>query len=263
MDFEENQVNDTQEENQIQTEDQNEPTVTEEEAQTEDASTQESAQEEPVVTEDEQPTNDKYALTRNGNVISEFELSLDDIQMALSDLVNNTYDEQDNTWYCVQVYPDNKYVIMTDWWNCRSYKQAYSKDENDNFMLTGDRVAVYAEWLTEDEQKQLSDMRANYSVLEQKVATYENAEAYADKMTVFEDEAYSEYLDTNEFKALMSKETVDKFSKEELQEKADATLGKLVKQNKTFSFAEHPRNKVVVPVNTAKEKKHPYGNLFD
>lgn len=264
MDFEKTQVTDVQDENQETVIDQPEAMAQEEEVPAEDTSTQDADQDSTVVTEEaEQPKENKYALMLNGKVVSEFDLSLNDIDNALYDLVNQTYADQDNTWYWVQIYPDNNYVIMTDYWNNRAYKQTYSKDENDNFMLTGDRVEVYAEWLTADEKEQLSDMRANYSVLEQKVATYENAEVYADKMTIFDDEAYSDYLDTNEFKALMSKETVDKFSKEELQEKADATLGKLVKQNKSFSFAEHPRNKVIVPVATMKEKKNTYGNLFD
>ena len=60
-------------------------------------------------------------------------------------------------------------------------------------------------------------------------------------MTVFEDEAYSSYLETDEFKSLMERETVKKFSKEELAEKADAALGKIVKATKTFSVNEEKK----------------------
>ncbi|MFR7913755.1 hypothetical protein [Eubacterium ramulus] len=39
-------------------------------------------------------------------------------------------------------------------------------------------------------------------------------------------------MKTDEFKALMKKDVLTKFSKEELIEKADAALGKLVKHTK-------------------------------
>ena len=82
-------------------------------------------------------------------------------------------------------------------------------------------------------------MRANYAAISEKLSKYEEAESIADKMTVFEDEAYANYLETEEFKNLMSVDTVKKFSKEELAEKADAALGKLVKTTKKFSFGEN------------------------
>ena len=76
-------------------------------------------------------------------------------------------------------------------------------------------------------------MRANYSSISEKLAKYEEAEEIADKMTVFEDQAYSKYLETDEFKKLMDVENVKKFTKDELVEKADAALGKVVKTTKT------------------------------
>ena len=60
-------------------------------------------------------------------------------------------------------------------------------------------------------------MRANYSSISEKLAQYEEAEQIADKMTVFEDEAYKNYLETDEFKSLMDVENVKKFTKEELR----------------------------------------------
>ena len=111
-------------------------------------------------------------------------------------------------------------------------------------------------------------MRSNYSSVVEELNTYKSAEVFADKMTVFDDEAYSDYLETDEFKALMSEESVNQYSKEELAEKADATLGKLVKKNKTFSFANTETKKRVnrVAFNAEKETEDtykPYGDLFD
>ena len=209
-------------------------------------------------------TTVECSYTVNGES-KKFAVSLQEKIYAIQDLVNVTYAEADNTYYGVSVYED--YVVMCDYWSGRYFKQSYTS-ENDNYSLVGDRVEVFAEFVTADEQSKLDDMRSNYSSIVEELNTYKSAEVYADKMTVFDDEAYADYLETDEFKALMSKETVDKYSKEELAEKADATLGKLVKKNKTFSFASTETKKRVnrVAFNAEKQTEEtykPYGDLFD
>ena len=172
-------------------------------------------------------TTVECSYTVNGES-KKFAVSLQEKIYAIQDLVNVTYAEADNTYYGVSVYED--YVVMCDYWSGRYFKQSYTS-ENDNYSLVGDRVEVFAEFVTADEQSKLDDMRSNYSSIVEELNTYKSAEIYADKMTVFDDEAYADYLETDEFKALMSDESVNQYSKEELAEKADATLGKLVKKN--------------------------------
>ena len=209
-------------------------------------------------------TTVECSYTVNGES-KKFAVSLQEKIYAIQDLVNVTYAEADNTYYGVSVYED--YVVMCDYWSGRYFKQSYTS-ENDNYSLVGDRVEVFAEFVTADEQSKLDDMRSNYSSIVDELNTYKSAEIYADKMTVFEDEAYADYLETDEFKALMSDESVNQYSKEELAEKADATLGKLVKKNKTFSFASTETKKRVnrVAFNAEKQTEEtykPYGDLFD
>lgn len=240
--------------------------------------TTENAEEDPVentqdettdtgVTENESVNPEKYSVTMSDGSVKEFSLSLDEITMSLYNLVNQMYGEADNAYYGVTVYEDNT-LIMCDYWNGKYYRQSFNRD-GDNFSLVGDRVAVHSVWVTDEEDASLNEMRSNYSSVVEELNTYKSAEVFADKMTVFDDEAYSEYLDTDEFKALMSEDSVNKYSKEELSEKADATLGKLVKKNKTFSFAgETPQKKHVsrVAFNAEKETEDtykPYGDLFD
>lgn len=174
----------------------------------------------------------EYSVTVDGTTKT-FEVSLEEKIDALYRLVNETYSEADNTYYGVTVYEN--YLVMIDYWSNRYYKQSYAFD-GDNCSLTGDRVEVYAEFVTADEQKELETMRSNYSSISEKLAKYEEAEEIADKMTVFSDEAYSKYLDTEEFKSLMAKDTLKKFTKDELIEKADAALGKLNRTHQTFSM---------------------------
>lgn len=229
--------------------------------------TEETTEEEVTVTENESVNPEKYSVTMSDGSVKEFSLSLDEITMSLYNLVNQMYGEADNAYYGVTVYEDNT-LIMSDYWNGKYYRQSFNRD-GDNFSLVGDRVAVHSVWVTDEEDASLNEMRSNYSSVVEELNTYKSAEVFADKMTVFDDEAYSEYLDTDEFKALMSEDSVNKYSKEELSEKADATLGKLVKKNKTFSFAgETSQKKHVsrVAFNAEKETEDtykPYGDLFD
>ena len=213
---------------------------------------------------EESPTSTtvECSYTVNGEP-KKFAVSLQEKIYSIQDLVNVTYAEADNTYYGVSVYED--YVVMCDYWSGRYFKQSYTS-ENDNYSLVGDRIEVFAEFVTADEQSKLDDMRSNYSSIVEELNTYKSAEVYADKMTVFDDEAYADYLETDEFKALMSDESVNQYSKEELAEKADATLGKLVKKNRAFSYSENNEkksNKVNFNLKPDVQKKSKaYGTLF-
>ena len=200
------------------------------------------------------------------NMTKTFEISHDDIRYALYNLLSS-YEDADNEWYYITGVYDS-YFVYESWDGGKIYGQKYTKD-NDNVSFDGERYNLHKEYLTDSEYTEIQDMRSNYSSVVEELNTYKSAEVFADKMTVFDDEAYSEYLDTDEFKALMSEDSVNKYSKEELSEKADATLGKLVKKNKTFSFAgETSQKKHVsrVAFNAEKETEgtyKPYGDLFD
>lgn len=200
------------------------------------------------------------------NMTKTFEISHDDIRYALYNLLSS-YEDADNEWYYITGVYDS-YFVYESWDGGKIYGQKYTKD-NDNVSFDGERYNLHKEYLTDSEYTEIQDMRSNYSSVVEELNTYKSAEVFADKMTVFDDEAYSEYLDTDEFKALMSEDSVNKYSKEELSEKADATLGKLVKRNKTFSFAgKTPQKKHVsrVAFNAEKETEDtykPYGDLFD
>lgn len=264
------ETEETTEEEVTVTENESEETVDETSEETTENDPVENTQDETTdtgVTENESVNPEKYSVTMSDGSVKEFSLSLDEITMSLYNLVNQMYGEADNAYYGVTVYEDNT-LIMSDYWNGKYYRQSFNRD-GDNFSLVGDRVAVHSVWVTDEEDASLNEMRSNYSSVIEELNTYKSAEVFADKMTVFDDEAYSEYLDTDEFKALMSEDSVNKYSKEELSEKADATLGKLVKKNKTFSFAgETPQKKHVsrVAFNAEKETEDtykPYGDLFD
>lgn len=168
-----------------------------------------------------------------------FSLSHEDLRSSLYRLLEPIEMAENDCYWIVSTY--NDYFIYESYMG-NYFKQKFTTTD-DVVAFNGDRESVFAEFVTETELAELNSMRANYSSIQEKLAKYEEAEDIADKMTVFEDEAYGEYLETDEFKALMKKDVLTKFSKEELVEKADAALGKLVKTHKTFAMNTEPEVK--------------------
>ena len=193
-----------------------------------DDDTDDSTTDDPDNTDNTSDDNDKDKDTYSKT----FELSHEDVRSALYQLLAPIEETLNEYYWIMSVYDD--YFIYE---SCcgNYYKQAYTK-ENDTITFDGERQEVFAEFVTADEKAELENMRANYSSISEKLARYEEAEEIEDKLTVFEDQAYSKYLETDEFKKLMDVENVKKFTKDELIEKADAALGKVVKTTKTFSM---------------------------
>lgn len=197
------------------------------------------------------------------NLTRTFDISHEDIRYALYNLLAS-YEEADNEWYYISgVYDD--YFVYENWDGGKIYGQKYIV-ENDSVALDGERYTLHKEYLTDSEYTELQSMRSNYSIVLNELNEYKSAEAYAEKIEIFDDEAYAEYLETEEFKELMSDDCINKFSKEELSEKADATLGKLIKKNKTFSYTKKSDTKTSSKVNFSlkapAKKSKAYGTLF-
>ena len=210
--------------------------------------------------ETEENTEDyslKYSVTI-GDSVKEFSVSLTEKLSAISTLVNDVYAD-DGTWYCVDVYDDDKYVIMQDCWSGRAFKQSY-KVKKDSYSLTGDRVEVYSVWCTEDERKKLDDMRANYSAISEKLAKYEAEPA---KMEVINSESYAKIAETKEFAEL--RDNHFDLTVEEVSAKADEILLAYAKGN-ALNFSVETEKKSVgmtrLPIQTNANKKSRYGSLF-
>lgn len=217
---------------------------------------------------EEDPTSDNeddfsatYSVTRKG-IKRDFEISMTQIISALSDLVNATYSETDDAWYCVDVYEDSKSVIMIDYWRNKAFKQNY-KVRNGQYTLVGDRVEVFSQWLTSDEIAELDKMRSNYSSISDRLNKYVEAEEDQNKMAIFENEDYVAIAQTEDFTNLI--ENRADFSVDEVQQKCDEMLLNYVKNNNLFS-EKHDNvkvksNMIKLPLDD-KKKKGRYGNLF-
>lgn len=205
----------------------------------------------------------KYSITVEcGDINKTFSVSLQDKIDALYTLVNDTYSELDGVWYDLDVYEDDKYVIMYSFWTDKAYKQSF-KVKSGVYSLVGDRTPVKAVWCTEDEQKALENMRANYSVIEEKLAQYE---AEPEKIKVLESEEYSQIKDTDAYKELANRDTYFSMAKDELVEKLDACLLDYAKHNE-IKFSAESKKSVGMKLfgNPDKKKsigKSRYGGIF-
>jgi hypothetical protein len=148
---------------------------------------------------------------------------------------------------------------MIDYWMGKAYRQSYKK-RKDVYSLTGDRVPVKSCWLSADEEKAIDDMRANYSVISEKLAKYE---AEPDKMKVINSESYAKIAETKEFAEL--RDNHFDLSVEEVSAKADEILLAYAKGGSLNFSAESEKKSVGMtrlPIQTNANKKSRYGSLF-
>ena len=162
-------------------------------------------------------------------MIKNFEISHDDIRCALYGLLDSV--ERD-VW--INAVYDN-YCIYEDWNTHITWRQGYSKSDEDNAVqLEGEAVVVTAEWLTAEEKETLNSLRQTAEENSTKVVELEsqlndatgklaNYEAEPSKMELFE--KYGEVLSDNiEFNELKKTEAHFTLSLEELSEKIDAII---------------------------------------
>ena len=212
----------------------------------------------PVI-ENESVKPNKYSITMSDGSIKEFALSLDEISNALWALVNDTYGETDNAYYGVQVYEDNT-LVMVDWWNNKAFRQSY-KREDENFSLIGDRVEVYANWLTKEEETAIADMRANYEALKQFKSDTEAAQLHAQREAILSDAKFETIADTEAFKALVAQ--MDKYSVSELEKEAKVILADNYSAQFSVETEKKSRKTIGFSLADPDTTEKPYGNLFD
>lgn len=205
----------------------------------------------------------RCAINTENNTV-EFELSHDDIRMALYGLLESTWDEDSYAWVC-EVY-DNYFIYQKetysdDGYEYKYYKQGYSKNE-DNVELSGDPVEVFSTFVTESEKTALDMIRSQYEELKAFKENVEKQELKVQKDAILESAEYAEIKDSEEFKALVA--DAEKYSTDELKVKADLIFAAAMK--KKFNFEANSEKKlksVGINFNTKPGKKSAYGNLFD
>jgi hypothetical protein len=191
----------------------------------------------------------------------EFSVSLMDKQAALQNLVNETYVEDYEDYYSVDVYEEEKVIVMHSWSTGKHYRQNFNC-KKDVYSLKGDRVEVFTQYLTQDEMDKLSAMKENYSVIEEKLSKYESE---PEKEKVLSENKYNYVRNTEEFTAL-TKDHFD-FSVEEVRQKADEILLNCAAEGKlNFSIEESETKGVKCKTfasESIKKSSSRYGNIFN
>lgn len=184
-----------------------------------------------------------------------FSVSLRDKINALYQLVNDTYAD-DCTWYDVDVYDDEKYVIMVDYMTGRGYKQNY-RVKKDVYTLVGDRVEVFAKWLTQDEINKLDKMKTEYSEISEELKKYHDEPK---KLEILQSDDYSLIANDEKFIELQKQDNHFNLSIQEVTEKADAILTEAAKKHK---FSAQEGEPVVRPLPKQKKNAKRFGSLFE
>lgn len=191
----------------------------------------------------------------------EFELSFDDIRMALYNLLAENMDDYTYSWIC-ETYDDHFIYQKESYANgyeAHYFKQNYSKD-GDNIAFSGDPVEVFTEFVTESEKTALDMIRSQYEELKAFKENVEKQELKVQKDAILESVEYAEIKDSEEFKTLVT--DAEKYSVDELKVKADLIFAAAMK--KKFNFEAEPKKKSVgINFNAKPSKKSAYGNLFN
>lgn len=198
--------------------------------------------------------------TESGTV--EFELSFDDIRMALYSLLAENMDNNSYAWIC-ETYDDHFVYQKESYANgyeAHYFKQNYSKD-GDNIAFSDDPVEVFTEFVTESEKTALDMIRSQYEELKAFKENVENQELKVQKDTILDSAEYAEIKDSEEFKTLVA--DAEKYSVDELKVKADLIFAAAMK--KKFNFDVKPKKKSVGINFNAKpnKKKQAYAGLFE
>lgn len=192
----------------------------------------------------------------------EFEMSHDDIRMALYSLLESSWDDNSYSWIC-EVY-DNYFVYQKETYSdsgyeSKYYKQSYSKSA-DNVELTGDAVEVFSTFVTESEKTALDMIRSQYDELKAFKDNYEAEQQKAKKDAIFDNEVYDDIRESDEFKALIK--DAAKYSIDEIQNKCDLLFAANVKKMQ-FATKDKKPHSLGFNFNKKEDKKtSAYGNLF-
>lgn len=205
--------------------------------------------------------NAEFTVTVNG-ATKTFSVSLNDKLNAMYNLIAETYSEQDNEWYDVAMYDDEKYVEMYGYFSGKNYRQSY-KVKKDVYSLVGDRCEIFARYMSQDEINAFEKMKADFSEMttkfEETKSRLDKFESEPSKMEILNSSDYAQVSDTEEFKNFMLQENHFDMSIEDVKAKADEMLLEFAKKGNIKFSVDNGASKHLPSLN---KKTGRYGNLF-
>lgn len=210
---------------------------------------------------EEDETNEEFKCEKKNEVAEftkNFTLSMEDIRCGLYNLLFEV-EQADNDCYGIcQTF--DVYFIYQSYCTGKTYKQAYSIN-GDNVAFEGSRIEVFAEYLTQEEKNQLQSMRANYSLVVDKLSKYEAAELKAEKEAIFADEAYADFIESDGFKTI--RDNMDTYSVDELRNACELQFAKEVRANKNFALEKPVKEVKKAPAMFAFAKQEVNNEFLD
>lgn len=203
----------------------------------------------------------QFTIRKNDELLSEFEVFMNDACEILWKLVQDTHGENDGVYYSVTAY--ESYVIMESYYTRKAFRQSYSSKDN-VYTLIGERVEVFRHWLSKEEEEALAALQSNYSNLEEKVRNHELETLRAEKIELMNQEKYSILKKDAAFQNL--KENMDSYSTEDFSKELKVAYSDFIDLNPELilSRKDKPtvRKKIAYGFEFDKEEK-PYGTLFE
>ena len=205
----------------------------------------------------------EVSVAYNSNV-TKFSLSLQQKLNALYELVNATYGELDGDYYYnVDADEDTKTVTFHGWLG--SYRQQYSVRKGE-YSLVGDRVAIHAIYVTDDEEKLLNEKLEKFDANEKELADVQEKlahyEAEPEKMEILNSNAYAQIADNADFAALKEQSAHFELSVDEVRAKADAILLEFAKSGKIAVKTEQPTMRMFGAPEKKSATRGRYGGIF-
>lgn len=206
---------------------------------------------------DDEKSKRKYSIDENGNMTLIYELSHEDIRNSLYNLMC----AEDEWWnWIIETYNDS--FIYQSGEDGRFYKRGYSID-GDNISLSEEKTEVFSEWLTQEEKDAIAALKADYAKLKEFKDSFDASDLKAKKDAIFDREEYAVLVGEEAFAEL--KNSADKYSVEEIEEKAKVIFADYVVKKGKFTLEHKEEKKPLgkVGINFSKPtKKKAYGNLF-
>ena len=192
-------------------------------------------------TEDPKPVDTKvtYFVKDGDTEIALFSLNAEDTIVKLERLARQKFG---NDLYVFDIYPETHEFVFGLWTDegRKTFRADYSIDDSGAYSLGENAVEVHAVYLTDEEDKAVDSMKANFTKLQDEVDQYKKKEDDVKKTALLSAKKYSYIADTDEVKALQSDENkaeFDKMTSEELETKMNNLLIKYADEGK-LTFAK-------------------------
>lgn len=240
--------------------DQSEPEAAPEPENTDDGEQEEDPTVEPEVNSEPESASEPVVANNSAENTFTFTLTLDEVSAAICRAAREFYGAENKivwTEACVDnsviihetTYEENSFVGVS-----KHYRQRFEMSDDGAVTFIGERVEVFSEWLTKDEQNQIEEMRKNYNDVLSQLEIYQKNE-------LWNSHEYSSIENSEEYISLKNDSNGMTFA--EVKDKLETLLLNYTKKSNVAFAADKDKGATKVPlVKSGKKRQSRYGNLI-